>query len=345
MIEKENKLIPYFENDEGKIYNGDVLTILQNIPDESISMCVTSPPYWGLRDYKTKIQIWDNKKNCKHNWIESNFCSKCGAWKGNLGLEPTPELYIKHLVIIFKEIKRVLKKDGTLWLNLGDTYAIKNTPKNIKAKDLIGIPWTIAFTLRSEGWYLRQDIIWNKKNPMPQAVKDRCTTAHEYIFLLSKNNKYYYDYEAIQEEAAYDGRKDTLFKGSLKYKEDIIPGYSEHILATKSHQRWIWKDGKPVKNKRSVWTVSTKPFPAAHFATFPEKLITPCILSGCPHKGIVLDPFFGSGTTGIVAAKYNRKFIGIELNPEFCELAKKRIKGYNLDPEIKKKQKKYTKLF
>jgi len=305
-----------------KIYQGNVLKVLKTFPDESIHCCVTSPPYWGLRDY---------------------------GLEGQLGLESTPEEYVTKMVEVFREVKRVLRKDGTLWLNLGDSYcgtgnkgeykdpkysdgrngqkvALNNKIKGLKSKDLVGIPWMVAFALRADGWYLRQDIIWHKPNPMPESVKDRCTKAHEYIFLLSKSRKYYYDHEAIKEPAAYDGRKDTLLKGSPKYEKGVVPGQVAHSMAAKGHERWKKNErGEYVKNKRSVWTIPTKPFKEAHFAIFPEKLIEPCILAGCPEGGIVLDPFMGSGTTAVVALKHNRNYIGIELNPEYIKIAEKRI--------------------
>jgi len=332
---------------KNKILHADCLEGLKQLPDESIDCCITSPPYWGLRDYKVDEQ---------------------------LGLEETPEEYVQKLVDVFREVKRVLKDSGTLWLNLGDTYwgggwrgtvlnehsgdvqkghkgthcgdtVIIGKGRNdiYKTKDLIGIPWMVAFALRADGWYLRQDIIWHKPNPMPESVTDRCTKSHEYIFLLSKSQKYYFDYEAIQEEATgYDGRKDTFHKGSDKYKDSVIPGQPEHTLASRGHERWKFKKSPnmyedrahqfknndklyPIRNKRSVWTVSLKSFHAAHFAVYPEKLIVNCIKAGCPEGGIVVDPFMGAGTTAIVARKLNRNYIGIELNSEYIDIAEKRL--------------------
>ena len=308
------------------IFNEDCLIGLQKLPDNSIDCCISSPPYWGLRDYGVE---------------------------GQIGLEKTPEEYVSKMVEIFREVKRVLKKEGTLWLNLGDIYAgsgkgawdnkevqkeiyvpdkdspqckLKKVPQGLKPKDLIGIPWMVAFALRADGWYLRQDIIWHKPNPMPESVTDRCTKAHEYIFLLSKSKHYYYDHEAIKEPAAYDGRKDTLLKGSPKYEKGVVPGQVEHSMAAKGHERWKKNErGEYVRNKRSVWTIPTKPFKEAHFATFPEKLIEPCILAGCPAGGIVLDPFMGAGTTAVVARKLNRSYIGYELNPEYVKMANDRL--------------------
>ena len=254
------------------------------------------------------------------------------------------------MVDIFREIKRVLKKEGTLWLNLGDSYAAggngggtakqdsnrgtlalkgkpKKAPPGLKPKDLVGIPWRVAFALQADGWYLRQDIIWHKPNPMPESVTDRCTKSHEYIFLLAKSPKYFFDNEAIREPANYDGRKDTLMKGSEKYKDHIMPNGTPQTVASGEHERWKKdKEGNYVRNKRSVWTVTTKPFSEAHFATFPKDLIEPMVLAGCPIKGLVLDPFIGSGTTALVAKNLGRKYIGIELNPEYIKIAENRLR-------------------
>jgi DNA modification methylase len=390
-----------------KIYNQNCSEGLKTLPDNSINCCVTSPPYWGLRNYGHKDQ---------------------------LGLEKTPEEYVAKLIEIFREVKRTLKKNGTLWLNLGDSYAgsgkgmnangkqsslskkqasnkgtvgngtlitknfkeinrkkDRSTTKwsysnckatgDLKPKDLIGIPWMVAFALRADGWYLRQDIIWSKPNPMPESVTDRCTKAHEYIFLLSKSQKYHCDMEAIQEIASgYDGRKDTKFKGGIKYL-----GHQQQTMLSRGHERWkyknLQKEGQtpnsmhekrlvgeeymsPVRNKRSVWEyndnyslwewlfqnapieiikplwdkfiedsvnkgsvwqINTMPYSEAHFATFPEKLIVDCIKAGCPKDSIVLDPFMGAGTTGLVAKKLNRHYIGFELNPEYIKIAQNRI--------------------
>jgi DNA modification methylase len=305
-----------------KIYHGDSLTVLKTLPDECIDMICTSPPYWGLRDYGVD---------------------------GQIGLEETPELYVQKMVEVFGECRRILKPKGTLWLNLGDTYynyrgsndysnkqTISNNnahklysatgkknfkQENIKSKDLIGIPWLVAFALRADGWYLRQDIIWHKPNPMPESVKDRCTKAHEYIFLLSKSAKYYYDNEAIRTEA-----EDYSIKRVKKgwYGNKLLDGktYNGQHHTEMMGERWC--DGKA--NKRSVWTVNNNGFSEAHFATFPEDLIKPMILAGCPQGGIVFDPFMGAGTTALVALTLHRQFAGIELNPEYIKIAEKRIK-------------------
>ena len=297
-----------------KILCGDALEQLKTIPSESVDMCVTSPPYYALRDYGMVAQI---------------------------GLEETPEAYIQKLVDVFHEVKRVLKKDGTLWLNIADSYcgtgdkgsykdpkyaegrngqSVSKTKKivGIKPKDLIGIPWLLAFALRADGWYLRQDIIWAKPNPMPESVTDRCTKSHEYIFLFSKSPKYYFDNEAIQEDAnpQSEARYKSVFNAG-KVPEHFRPDGATNTMGMKE---WTGK-----RNKRDVWQVSTQAITEAHFATFPEKLIEPCILAGSRRGGAVLDPFFGSGTTGRVATAHGREYIGIELNPDYIEIANKRL--------------------
>jgi DNA modification methylase len=303
------------------ILQGDCLEVLKTLSSESVDCCVTSPPYYGLRDYGHDSQI---------------------------GLESTPDEYVSKLVQVFSEVKRILKPEGTLWLNLGDSYATKHLNgttdektgwkhgelskdyhgraggigNGVKPKDLIGIPWMVAFALRADGWYLRQDIIWHKPNPMPESVTDRCTKSHEYIFLLAKSQRYYYDQEAIKEES-------VDFIGTKKRYESNFNAFNGGLTTGAiSRNNPIAKlefDG--TRNKRDVWTVTTKPYSEAHFATYPPDLIEPCILAGCPKGGIVLDPFFGSGTTGLVATNLQREFIGIELNPDYIELAKKRIYG------------------
>ena len=291
-----------------KIYQGDSLGVLKTFEENTIDCCVTSPPYYALRDYGVD---------------------------GQIGLEETPEKYIERLTEVFKEVHRVLKPNGTMWLNIGDSYAgncsVTSTGRcgmgkpreridhrvfdGIKPKDLIGIPWMLAFSLRNAGWYLRQDIIWHKPNPMPESVTDRCTKSHEYIFLMSKSQKYYFDYEAIQEEATssksrtkdcqYDGQKPN----TMHLKREMGGADEAYV----------------VRNKRDVWSINVMPNKEAHFATYPPKLVSTCILAGCPEGGIVLDPFMGSGTTGIVANKLGRHYVGIELNPQYVEMAKRRI--------------------
>ena len=300
------------------IYEGDCIEQLKRLADQSINTCITSPPYWGLRNYQEDKQ---------------------------LGMEDTPEEFISNLVDVFREVKRVLRDDGTVWLNLGDTYcgtghkgnytdpkhkegrngqkiALNNKIDGLKSKDLVGIPWRVALALQQDGWYLRQDIIWHKPNTMPESVKDRCTKAHEYIFLLSKNKKYYYDYEAIKEDAKRPNER-QIFGGS-KAKNNTIK--KDDPMSRGGSEQWGREIiTSPKRNKRSVWTVPTKPFKGAHFATFPPELIEPCILAGCPEGGVVLDPFGGSGTTGLVANAHNRNTILIELNKEYIEIAKKRL--------------------
>ena len=286
-----------------RIIIGDALERLRELPDEIADVCVTSPPYYGLRDYGVD---------------------------GQVGLEKTPEEYIDRLVQIFREVRRTLKKDGTLWIVIADSYAGSgrgiSKKTSIKNKDLIGIPWMLAFALRTDGWYLRSDIIWNKPNVMPESVKDRCTKCYEHVFMLAKSKTYHFDSEAVLVPAQYDGRKETINKGSSKYADKIVPGktpQSQH-MAGKPHQRWRFKDGKPVKNRRDVWTVSTRPYKGAHFATFPPELIEPCILAGSRPGGTVLDPFIGSGTTAEVAHRLGRECVGIELNPDYEEFIRQR---------------------
>ena len=459
---------------------GDCYESLKNIADQTVQCVVTSPPYYGLRDYGTAK--WDggditcDHKN--HKWpndnknpnadmpprvgsgINPNVCpAGCGAIRtdSQIGLEKTPKEYVAKLVTIFQEVKRILKDDGVFWLIIGDSYAsngkigqtdestgwkhgkLENEKRSrgrgagngIKPKDLIGIPWMVAFALRDNGWYLRQDIIWAKPNPMPESVKDRCTKSHEYIFLLTKNKRYFCNMEAIEELATgYDGRKDTEFKGSVKNYNGVMPNGQPQSFAQNGHERWKYKnlqeDGQkpntmhlkrlvgdeylsPVRNKRDVWTVNLKPYRGAHFAVYPPELIEPCILAGtskigeCPEcgkawipirekpdskekdwdtvkpntKGIkggsynwqpdphrkerispiessnektigwkpqckcfdgyeqyavpvpqtVLDPFSGAGTTGLVALRNGCNYIGLELNPEYIELTKKRLEN------------------
>jgi len=274
---------------------GDCRDIMRQWAAEGVKVqtCVTSPPYFGLRDYGHERQI---------------------------GLEQTPEAYIAAMVEVFRCVRDVLADDGTLWLNLGDSYA--RQAEGLKPKDLIGIPWMLAFALRADGWYLRQDIIWHKPNPMPESVRDRCTKAHEYIFLLSKSERYYFDSEAIKEDAVTPPA--ARDKASEGYQADYPKG--DRFSAGER----VWgQDGK--KNKRSVWTVATKPFKGAHFATFPPTLVEPCILAGARKGDIVLDPFMGSGTTAQVAVQHGRQYLGCELNKEYEELQKNRLKGLQYD--------------
>ena len=319
---------PYFETKNGKLYNMDCLEMLRQMPENSIDWCITSPPYWGLRDYGVD---------------------------GQLGNESTPEEYVNKMVEVFREVKRIMADDGVLFLNLGDSYAnsgisqpqrdtsggfggkdkgtrgeqgyanasgsgvSKSIPAGLKPKDLVGIPWLCAFALRADGWYLRQDIIWHKPNPMPESVTDRCTKSHEYMFLLSKSQTYYFDHEAIKEPFA-----DKRMGNPGKYKWHYGEGAHGHTQGI-GKKEWNSDGYITGRNKRSVWTVNTKPNKEAHFATYPEELIIPCVKTSKP-RAVILDPFMGSGTTAMVAEKYGRQWLGAELNPDYCAIAAKRIK-------------------
>jgi DNA modification methylase len=311
-----------------KIYIGDAGTILSTLPDNSVDCCVTSPPYFGLRNYDVA---------------------------GQIGLEDAPKTYVQRLMEVFNQVRRVLKPSGTFWLNIGDSYAGSGRGKGdinhkgvqpkvshvgdkfdkpykldgYKNKDLIGVPWMLAFALRNSGWYLRQDIIWHKPNPMPEPVTDRCTKAHEHIFLFAKSARYYFDYEAILEPYAKP-----------------LNRWSGNNLKASGQSRWAQATDQNIyrnrnvrpnpdgRHKRDVWTVPTRPFKGAHFATFPPDLIRPCVLAGCPPNGIVLDPFFGAGTTGLVALQSGRNYIGVELNSEYVKIAEERLQA-NLPFECK----------
>ncbi len=421
-----------------KIYQGNALTVLKTFPSGIFNTIVTSPPYYGLRAYGTDPVIWDGDENCKHDFTDEikkgitggkcvlegagkamtearyipnskhGFCTKCGAWRGELGSEPTPELYVKHIVDIFRETKRTLRDDGTLWVNLGDSYAgsggahtkdhanpglSKAAERNgfphykqdngrgmdkigngLKPKDLIGIPWMVAFALRADGWYLRMDNIWHKPNPMPESVTDRPTRAHEYFFLLSKSSRYYYDAKAIatpykdktyttfgcESKGNGDGsglvksenwandvpvRKPKQWKtpdgwdtskgshGSFhkKGREKGFKGYEHRGTGDKKitgHSGNYDSEGNLIgdglANKKSVWTIGTEGFKEAHFATFPQALIADCIKAGSSEGGIVLDPFGGANTTGVVSRKLNRNYVAIELNPKYIKIGEKR---------------------
>lgn len=314
---------------KAEILVGDVRSRLAEIPDKSVQCVVTSPPYWGLRDYGTAS--WDGgNPDCDHRVGRFEYsvsgkqssnsasaghqahdvCPKCGATRidSQIGLEQTPQEYVAEMVSVFREVWRVLADDGVLWLNLGDSYtgsgkgpagnlgATHNerhmehahsaiVPDGLKRKELVGIPWRVAFALQDDGWYLRQDIIWAKPNPMPESVRDRCTKSHEYIFMLTKQPRYYFDNEVIKEITADKGRR----------------------------------------NKRDVWTIPTRPFKGAHFAVMPEAVVEPCVLASSRPGDTVLDPFTGSGTVAVVALRHGRNYIGTELNPEYANIAINRI--------------------
>ena len=319
------------------ILKGDCREVLRTLPNESVHCVVTSPPYWGLRDYGVD---------------------------GQIGLEPSPEEFVDELVAAFREVRRVLRADGTLWLNLGDSYANDGKwgghtgGKHVKAlhcspigrnkrytglkpKDLIGVPWMAAFALRADGWWLRRDIIWQKPNPMPESVEDRCTSSHEYLFHFAKSAHYYYDADAIAEDAIYAGlanQDESGFKDPRSFNGKHKDGYrtsDKQRGHSRRHagfnDRWDAMEraeqcsGK--RNKRSVWNIATQGYSEAHFATFPPALIEPCILAGCPNGGTVLDPFGGAGTTGLVADRLGRNAILIELNPEYAAMAERRIRA------------------
>lgn len=318
----------------GQIITGDSREVIATFPDKSVNCCVTSPPYWGLRDYGMINQI---------------------------GLEETPLDYIDSLLAVFSEVWRVLRDDGSLWLNLGDSYIGYHGNKNVlgncapsdkpgyrenmrsstvglnglKAKDLAGIPWRVAFALQEKGWFLRSDIIWHKPNPTPESVKDRPTRGHEYIFLLTKSERYFYDYQSIRETAIGNDRR-VVSKSqprTMKGLPDKQANKPTKTYPVKQGSMGSSPDGK--RNPRTVWTIASKPFPDAHFATFPPDLIRPCIRAGCPVGGVVLDPFFGSGTVGQVCIEENRKYVGIELNPKYVDMAEKRISNaFNLPEQV-----------
>ena len=356
------------------IIQADCIEGMKTLPDESVHCVVTSPPYYGLRDYGTATWI-GGKADCEHTismntkWNDpkrgtdvlrpetahrggsASHCHLCGAERidQQIGLEDTPEDYVNRLVNVFREVRRILQKDGTVWINLGDSYAgnnsqasnngragygtpreriVNRTGENLKPKDLIGIPWRVAFALQADGWWLRQDIIWHKPNPMPESVTDRCTKSHEYIFLLTKSERYYYDAEAVKEPFA-DSRN-----GNPNGAGTYTIGSGRNDNGALKTGVWNEDGSKTGRNKRSVWTVPTRPYAEAHFAVFPPKLIEPCVLAGSPTNGVVFDPFTGSGTTAEVALKFGRSFIGTELNPKYVELIHKRLSNMPIAMEL-----------
>ncbi|HEX5704917.1 MAG TPA: site-specific DNA-methyltransferase [Pyrinomonadaceae bacterium] len=370
-----------------QIIHNDALSALRELPDESVQCVVTSPPYFGLRDYGVEPRVWDETVECQHEFVESrqyqdspvrsgaegvgfhdaettkaqrwrtHGACVCGAWHGCLGLEPTPDLYVDHLVQILREARRAMRSDGTLWLNIGDSYSSasngrpqsglkalsdkcsprKNPRKNhayqdrpdvfvsrpvvatCKPKDLIGIPWMLAFALRGDGWYLRSDIIWNKPNPMPESVTDRPTKSHEYIFLLSKSERYFFNAEAVREKASHAGQVISL--GAKSMSRGQAAGMNVEPSGNGKAESYTVVEGR---NIRSVWTITTQPFPGAHFAVFPTDIPRRCVLAGSKHGDVILDPFAGSGTTGKVAIELGRKAILIEPKAEYVEMIKRR---------------------
>jgi site-specific DNA-methyltransferase (cytosine-N4-specific) len=329
---------------------GNCAEILKTLPSESVDCVVTSPPYWGLRDYKTEPIVWDAVEGCEHDWEEvvgksqapisestslvgghfqgnkdisftavTSFCSKCGAWRGQLGLEPTPQLYIEHLVSIFDEIKRVLKKTGTCWVNLGDTYG--GTTKTDKS--LAQIPSRFAIAMTDSGWILRNEIIWHKPNALPSSVKDRFTVDFEKLFFFVKSKKYYFEqqFEPMNLKSI-ERQKSPVNLGA---KSTSMAGYSkESEFGTAKNK--VVAPNENGRNKRTVWTITTKAYRGAHFAVFPPELVETPIKAGCPVGGVVLDPFGGTGTTSEVARRLGRASIIIELNPDYLELVKERAR-------------------
>jgi site-specific DNA-methyltransferase (adenine-specific) len=387
--------------DLNKIYHGDALSVLKTLPSESIDCICTSPPYYGLRSYNTEGQIWDGLEDCEHEWGEkilhsgnksgkhgpnstigakeaqyesrkhegSQFCSKCNAWKGELGTEPTPQLYIKHLVQIFDECKRVLKKTGSLWCNLGDSYAghkalrnpgYKNKDdgyeyvnqclgfdtgdrkqywvKGAPEKSLIGIPERFVIAMTDSNWIRRNTVIWKKDNCMPSSARDRLTNDFEYFYFFTKNPKYYFEtqYEPLSIETIKRYQRGVSETNKWVNGPD---GQTKHTMnQPRQHDKSREHPQKDIgRIKRCVWTINTRPFSGAHFAVFPEKLVETPIKACCPPNGIVLDPFMGAGTTAVVAKKLGRNFVGIELNEEYIALSEKRI-GKLLDSYITNSQ-------
>ena len=316
-----------------KVIAGDTITGMATLPEASVHACITSPPYWGLRDYGVA---------------------------GQIGLESTPSEYVARMVEVFRAVRRVLRDDGTCWVNLGDSYTAGAGNRNgmnestlrgktygrgcmgdkpmsgldagVRPKNLVGIPWRVAFALQDDGWYLRQDIIWHKPNPMPESVTDRCTKAHEYLFLLSKSARYHFDAEAIQERSTLptDTRppNGSMAEGQRRAEARRMPPIGGVKHTENGHNQTAvgnTPEFREFRNRRDVWTIPTQPFPGAHFAVFPEALVEPCVKAGCPLGGTVLDPFNGSGTTGVVALKQGRSYVGCELNPEYVAMSRRRL--------------------
>lgn len=358
-------MTPYYRDSLVTLYCEDARSALRKLPSGSVHCVVTSPPYWGLRDYGLPPLVWDEPGGCEHEWGEpecehhpgqveqtkwkdaeaaghgqtaksGQFCLGCSAWRGSLGLEPTPELYVQHLVAIFRDVRRVLRDDGTLWLNLGDSYAVSSgtggttsfqpsapmfaytrpAPAGLKPKDLVGIPWRVAFALQESGWYLRSDIIWSKPNPMPESVTDRPTKSHEYLFLLTKSERYYWDAATVAEPRRTLGRRPQPDHQQQQERR-------RRLGAARSAEVRQALAIKGTRNIRSVWTIATQPYTGSHYSTFPEELARRCILAGCPPGGIVLDPFGGSGTTAKAAQDLGRSCVHVDL--AYHELAADRL--------------------
>ncbi len=321
------------------IFEGNCFELLKQYPDNSLDCVVTSPPYWGLRNYNTAHYIWKGDKPlCKgeHEWklvdkkINDYTCTKCGAWKGELGTEPYPELFVDHLTQIFEEVRRALKPTGTCWVNIGDTYFSKEYKKHsyLKGKDICGVPWMMAVSFQKAGWILRNDIIWHKPNSKPESIKDRCTKSHEYIFFFTKEERYTFNQDPIREKMLNKTKKPSVL--SNRDARAVRPGTTT-------------KPNELGRNKRSVWSVNAinsnialgqlrdfKDF-EYHHAIYSEKLIEPCVLGGSNEGDLVFDPFMGSGTTAVVAMKNKRKYTGCELNPDYRKIQKARFASIDLD--------------
>jgi site-specific DNA-methyltransferase (cytosine-N4-specific) len=358
---------PYIDDTDFTLYVGDVREVLATMPAESVHCVVTSPPYWGLRDYGTGL--WDGgDPDCDHTRPPGgtgadpkyganrgnaggaptpmgDTCVYCGARRVDqqLGLEPTPDAYVQNMVEVFREVRRVLRRDGTCWLNLGDSYNANvgagfnanarigqqdtRVASGLPPKNLLGMPWRVAFALQADGWYLRSDIIWAKPNPMPESVTDRPTKAHEYLFLLTRSPRYFYDADAIREKVD----QPTRYAGTFRHGKYVNNStYNNSGSLGPGEEVYTELDGHTGRNRRSVWEIATEPYPAAHFATFPQALVEPCVKAGCPEGGTILDPFMGSGTTALVARKHGRRSIGIELNLEYADLAARRLSQLSL---------------
>ncbi len=368
---------PYFEADSGIIYQGHVLDVLRDMDSEFVQLCAFSPPYWGLRKYSVKSLIWDGDSECRHEWNKfdrpgmsggpsdkqepnkgswhkthiQGQCQLCGAWRGDLGLEPTPELYLDHMMLVMAEVWRVLRDDGVCFVNLGDSYSGSGKagsnpeyqerhtefgkpsvhkerfglsgikPQGNPAKSLCLIPQKFAIRCQEAGWIIRSEIIWAKPNPMPESVKDRPTRSHEQVWMMVKEQKYYWDQDAVREavDPASLEREKYTWKRAFVGRH-TMPG--EKRPHSDTHQHFTNPDGR---NIRDVWHIATEPMPEAHFATWPMKLCEKMIRAGSKPSDIVLDPFFGSGTVGVVCKRLNRKWIGVELSKEYCKIAARRI--------------------
>lgn len=362
-----------------QVHVGHTLDLLRQMPDESVNCVVSSPPYWGLRSYDLPPVIFGGDPAHAHDWgdgctkkvrrrapslgpampshVPSASCS-CGAWRGSLGLEPTPELFVAHVVEVFREVRRVLRSDGTCWINIGDSYVgnagggtglngwlknrtvsrvrarmvmDKNVP-GLKPKDMVGVPWMLAFALRDDGWWLRAENIWHKANPIPESVTDRPCRDHEQVFLLTKSAQYFYDKDAVKVKATGTAHSRVSVYGKSTGKAAQTPKSVEPGQGNRANKSFHAATGRLVdeRNLRTVWRIQSKPYDGAHFATFPPELAQTCILAGCPTTGVVLDPFGGSGTVGEVAEVLGRNWLLFELNPEYSKLAEKRTQQRGL---------------